>query len=321
MGTLVARAAFVAFAAAGQLACAQAWPSKPVRYVVPFPPAGATDILARIVAEKISGPLGQQVVVENRAGAAGNLGTELVAHSAPDGYTVLMATAAQSINETLYAKLNFSLARDFAPIALVAHVPNIMEVHPSVPAKTVKEFIALAKAHPGQINYASSGSGTSIHLSAELFKMMTGVDMVHVPYKGSGPALTDLMAGQVSVMFDNLPSSMPYIKSGRLRPLAVTTKTRYPGLPDVPTIAESGVPGYEAIAWFGMLGPAAMPRDVVMRLNAEINRAIQLPDVAERFAQQGAIPEPMTPETFSAFIRGEIAKWAKVVKASHAKVD
>jgi len=322
MNAIKARAAvFVAAAALAQLACAQSWPSKPIRYVVPFPPAGATDILARIVAEKISGPLGQQVVVENRAGAAGNLGMELVARSAPDGYTVVMSTAAQSINETLYPKLSFSLARDFAPIALVAHVPNIMEVHPSVPAKTVKEFIALAKAHPGQINYASSGSGTSIHLSAELFMMMTGVRMVHVPYKGSGPALTDLMAGQVSVMFDNLPSSMVYIKAGRLRPLAVTTRTRYPGLPDIPTVAEAGVPGYEAIAWFGMLGPAALPRDVVMRLNTEVNRAIQLPDVAERLAQQGAIPEAMTPENFGAFIRGEIAKWAKVVKASGAKVE
>jgi len=314
-------AALTLMCLAAHPAFAQAWPSKPIRYVVPFPPAGATDILARIVAEKISPPLGQQVVVENRPGAAGNLGTELVARSAPDGYTVLMATAAQSINETLYTKLSFSFARDLAPIALIAHVPNIMEVHPSVPAKTVKEFIALAKAHPGQINYASSGSGTSIHLSAELFKIMTGVDMVHVPYKGSGPALTDLMAGQVSVMFDNLPSSMAFIKSGRLRPIAITTATRYPGLPDIPTIAESGVPGYEAIAWFGMVGPAALPRDVVTRLNAEVNRAVNLPDVQERFAQQGAIPEPLTPEKFGTFIQGEIAKWAKVVKVSGAKVD
>ena len=300
---------------------AQAWPSKPVRYVVPFPPAGATDILARIIAEKITPTLGQQVVVENRAGAAGNLGMELVARSVPDGYTVIMATAAQSINDTLYTKLPFSLQRDFVAIGLVAHVPNIMEVHPSVPAKTVKEFIALAKSRPGLINYASSGSGTSIHLSAELFKQMTGVDMLHVPYKGSGPALTDLMAGQVSVMFDNLPSSMAYIKAGRLRAIAVTTATRYAGLPDVPTIAESGVPGYEAVAWFGMIGPAAMPKDVVTRLNAEINRAVRLPDVKERFAQQGAIPDPISPESFGTFIGGEIAKWAKVVKASGAKVE
>ncbi len=302
-------------------ALAQAWPSKPIRYVVPFPPAGATDILARIVAEKITPVLGVQVVVENRPGAAGNVGTELVARSAPDGYTILMATAAQSINETLYTKQSFSLERDLVPVALIAHVPNIMEVHPSVPAKTVKEFIALAKSRPGQINYASSGSGTTIHLSAELFKTLTGVDMVHIPYKGSGPALTDLMAGQVSVMFDNLPSSMPYLKSGRLRAIAVTTRTRFPALPEIPTINESGVPGYEAIAWFGVVAPLATPREIVTRLNTEINRAVKLPDVQERFAQQGAIPEPVDPEKFGAFIHGEIIKWAKVIKVSGARVE
>src|SRR5262249_47948154 len=229
------------------------------------------------------------VVVENRPGAAGNVGMEFVAKSAPDGYTVVMSTAAQFINETLYTKLNFSLTRDFAAVALIAHVPNIMEVHPAVPPKQVKEFIALAKSRPGQLNYASSGSGTSIHMSAELFKMMTGVSMLHVPYKGSAPALVDLMAGQVQVMFDNLPSSMPYLNQGRLRAIAMTTAKRYPGLPDVPTISESGVPGYEAVAAFGVLAPAGTPREVVTRLNAEINRAIRLPDMQERFAQQGAI--------------------------------
>ena len=306
---------------AAPAALAQAWPSKPIRYVVPFPPAGATDILARFVADKLSPALGQQVIVENRAGAAGNIGMDLVAKSPADGYTVVMATAAQFINETLYAKLPFSLQRDFAAVALIAHVPNIMEVHPSVPARTVKEFIALAKSRPGQINYASSGSGTSIHMSAELFKMMTGVDMVHITYKGSGPALIDLMAGQVSVMFDNLPSSMPYLKSGRLRAIAVTTSKRYAGLPEVPTIAESGVPGFEAVAAFGIVAPAATPREVIARLNTEVNKAIRLPDMQERFAQQGAIPAPGTPEEYGAFIRGEIAKWAKVVKASGAKVE
>ena len=302
-------------------AMAQAWPAKPIRYVVPFPPAGATDILARFVGDKLSPVFGQQVIIDNRPGAAGNVGTDFVAKSAPDGYTILMATAAQFINETLYTKLPFSLERDFAAVALIAHVPNIMEVHPSVPARTVKEFITLAKSKPGQINYASSGSGTSIHMSAELFKMMTGVDMVHVPYKGSGPALIDLMSGQVSVMFDNLPSSMPYLKSGRLRAIAVTTSGRYPGLPAVPTISESGVRGFEAVAAFGVVAPVATPRNVIMRLNTEINRAIQLPDMRERFAQQGAIPAPGTPEEFGAFIHSEIAKWAKVVKASGARVE
>ncbi|HKA44524.1 MAG TPA: tripartite tricarboxylate transporter substrate binding protein [Burkholderiales bacterium] len=300
---------------------AQQYPSKPIRYVVPFPPAGATDILARFVAEKLVPVLGQQVVVENRPGVSGNLGMEHVAKSAPDGYTIVMCTAAQFINETLYPKIAFSLPRDFVAIGLVAHVPNIMEVHPSVPARTVKEFIALAKQKPGQMNYASSGSGTSIHMSAELFQMMTGTKMLHVPYKGSAPALIDLMAGQTQVMFDNLPPSMPYIKTGRLRPIAVTTAKRYPGMPDIPTIAESGVPGYEAVAAFGVLAPAGTPRDIVVRLNSEINRAIRLPDMQERFAQQGATPAPGTPEEYGAFVRSEITKWAKVVKVSGAKVE
>ena len=300
---------------------AQQYPTKPIRYVVPFPPAGATDILARFIAEKLTPALGQQVVVENRAGASGNIGMEHVAKSPPDGYTIVMCTAAQFINETLYPKIAFSLPRDFAAVALVAHVPNIMEVHPSIPSRTVKEFIALAKSRPGQINYASSGSGTSIHMSAELFKMMTGTSMLHVPYKGSGPALLDLMSGQVQLMFDNLPSSMPYLKAGRLRPIAVTTAKRYPGLPEIPTISESGVPGFEAVAAFGILAPAGTPREIVARLNTEVNRALKLPDMQERFAQQGAIPAPGTPEDYGAFIRSEIAKWAKVVKVSGAKVE
>jgi tripartite-type tricarboxylate transporter receptor subunit TctC len=259
--------------------------------------------------------------VENRPGAAGNVGTDLVAKSAPDGYTILMLTVAQSISETLYTKLPYSLQRDLAPVALIARVPNVMEVHPSVPAKTVKEFIGLAKARPGQINFASAGSGTSIHMSAELFKMMTRVDVVHIPYKGSAPALIDLVAGQVSVMFDNLTSSVGYIKSGRLRALAITTTARYPGLPDLPTVAESGVPGYEASAWFGIVAPAGTPRDIIARLNMETNRAVNPSDTQERFAQQGAIPAPGTSEDFGAYIRAEIAKWAQVVKVSGAKVD
>lgn len=318
----VARAAaLMLLCLAAQSAFAQAWPSKTIRYIVPFPPAGATDILARWVAEKLIPVLGQSVVVENRAGAAGAVGTELVARSAPDGHTILMATAAQSISETLYTKQPFSFQRDLAPVALIARVPNVMEVHPSVPAKTVKEFIALAKSRPGQLNYASSGSGTTLHMSGELFKLLAGVDMLHVPYKGSAFALTDLMAGQVSVMFDNLPASMPYIKSGRLRALAITSATRYPGMPGLPTVAESGVPGYESSAWFGVVVPTGTPREAVTRLNAEINRAINLPDMRERFAQQGAIPAPGTPEEFGAYIASEIAKWAKVVKASGARVD
>ena len=315
-------AVLAAFCAVAALpAAAQPYPSKPIRYIVPFPPAGATDILARWVAEKITGPLGHSVVVENRPGAAGGVGTDLVAKSPPDGYTILMATAAQAISETLYVKQPFSFARDLTGVALIARVPNVMEVHPSVPVKTVKEFIALAKAQPGQINFASSGAGTTIHMSGELFKLLTGVNIVHIPYKGSALALTDLMSGQVSVMWDNLPASMPYIKAGRLRAIAITTAARYPGLPELPTVAESGVPGYEASAWFGIVAPAATPRDAVARLNTEVNRAINLPDMKERFAQQGATPAPGTPEDFSAWIRAEIMKWGKVVKASGAKVE
>ncbi len=302
-------------------AAAQAWPSRPIRYIVPFPPAGATDILARIAADKISGPLGQPVVVENRPGAAGNVGTELVVKAPADGYTILQATVAQSISETLYTNLPFSFGRDLAPVALIARVPNVMIVHPSVPANSVQEFIALAKARPGQINFASSGSGTSIHMSAEMFKMLTGVDMVHIPYKGSGPALADLLGGQVSVMFDNLTSSIGHIRSGKLRALAITTATRYPALPDLPTMQEAGVAGYEASAWFGIVAPKATPMEIVNRLNSEVNKMLALPDVKEKLLQQGAIAAPGTPEQFGAFIQDEIAKWAKVVKASGAKVE
>jgi tripartite-type tricarboxylate transporter receptor subunit TctC len=321
MNTSIRVCSLILLALATSSVLAQDWPTRPIRYVVPFPPAGATDILARFVADKLAPALGRPVVVENRAGASGNLGTDYVAKSPPDGYTMLMLTVAQTISETLYTKLPFSLGRDFAPVALVARVPNVMEVHPSVPAKTVKEFIALAKARPGQINYASSGSGTSIHMSAELFKMMTGVDIVHVPYKGSGPALIDLISGQVSVMFDNLTSSIGYINSGRLRALAITTATRYPGLPNLPTVSESGVPNYEASAWFGVVVPLRTPREVIVRLNTEINRAINLPDMRERFMQQGAIPAPGTPEEFGKHIHAEVVKWAKVVKVSGAKVE
>src|SRR3989449_5676520 len=264
---MFARIAFAFFAASLAAAAAQAqtWPSKPVRYVVPFPPAGATDITARIIADKISGPLGQSVVVENRPGAAGNVGSEFVAKSAPDGYTMLQVTVAQSISATLYAKLNYDLEKDLAPAAMVALVPNVMIVNSSLPAKSVAEFIALAKAKPAKINFASSGSGTSIHMSAEMLKMLTGGDMVHIPYKGSGPALADLLGGQVDVMFDNLTSSIGHIRGGKLRAMAVTTVTRYPGLADVPTNQEGGVAGYGAKPWVGIMGPQSTPRAVRMR--------------------------------------------------------
>jgi tripartite-type tricarboxylate transporter receptor subunit TctC len=321
INSIVRATALALLCLAAPAALAQAWPAKPIRFVVPFPPAGATDILARFIAEKLAPVLGQQVVIENRAGAAGAVGTELVAKSAPDGHTILMATAAQSISETLYTKQPFSFARDLVPVALVARVPNVMEVHPSLPVRTVEEFIALAKSRPRQINFASSGAGTTLHMSGEMFKLLTGVDILHVPYKGSALALTGILSGEASVMWDNLPASMPYIKSGRLRAVAITTLTRYPGLPNLPTIAESGVPGYDSSAWFGVVAPAGTPPAIVARLNAEINRAVGLADMRERFAQQGALPASGTPEEFGAFILSEIAKWAKVVKASGAKVE
>jgi len=317
---LAATFASLAMAISG-LALAQGWPSRPIRYVVPFPPAGATDITARITADRITGPLGQPVIVENRPGAAGNVGTAMVAKAAPDGYTILQLTVAQSISQTLYTKLDYNLERDLEPVALIAMVPNVMEVNPSVPAHTVQEFIALAKSKPGQIFFASSGSGTSIHMSAEMFKMMTGVDIIHVPYKGSGPALTDLVGGQVSVMWDNLPSSISFIKSGKLRALAVTSATRFPELPDVPTMQEAGVPGFEATAWFGIVAPKGTPKEIITRINSEVNRALETPEVKEKMLRQGAVATPRTPEQFGEFIRNEVAKWSKVVKASGAKVD
>ena len=312
--------AVLAASLAATAAQAQTWPSKPVRYIVPFPPAGATDILARIMAERLSGPFGQSVVVENRPGAAGNVGTEFVAKSPPDGYTILQLTVAQSISATLYEKLNYGLEKDLIPVAMIALVPNVMIVNPSVPAKSVAEFIALARSRPGRINFASSGSGTSVHMSAEMFKMLTGVNIVHSPYKGSGPALADLMGGQVDVMFDNLTSSIGLIRSGKVRALAVTTSTRYQELPDVPTVQET-VPGYEATAWFGIVAPAGTPREVVMRINGEVNRALAHADVKEKLAQQGALARSWTPEEFGSFIHNEVVKWAKVVKASGAKVE
>ena len=303
-------------------ASAQTYPNKPIRLVVPFPPAGTTDILAREVGQRLTEALGQSVVIDNRPGAAGNIGSDIVAKSAPDGYTLLMCTvSSHAINPSLYSKLPYDHIKDFAPVILVARVPNVLEVNPGVPVNTVADLIKLAKEKPGQINFASSGSGTSIHLSGELFKTMTGVDMVHVPYKGSAPALADLMGGQVQVMFDNLPSSLQQIKAGKLRAIAVTSSERAPALPDIPTIAESGVPGFEATSWFGVLAPAGTPPAIVNRLNAEIDKWLQSDSGKAQLLEQGALPAGGTPDEFAAYIRAETEKWAKVVKLSGAKVD
>jgi len=298
------------------------YPSKPIRIVVPFPAGGTTDILARAVAQKLTETGGQPVVVDNRPGAGGNIGAELVAKSAPDGYTLLMGTVGtHAINPGLYAKMPYDHQRDFAPVILVAGVPNVLVVHPAVPVNSVQELIAYAKANPGKLNFASSGNGTSIHLSAELFKTMAGVQMTHVPYKGSSPALQDLVGGQVQLMFDNLPSSLALIKAGKLKALAVTSKERAAALPDVPTIAESGLPGFEASSWFGLLAPAGTPQPIIAKLNAEIAKWLATPEAKEKMLGQGANAAGGSPDDFARFIATETAKWQKVVKESGAKVD
>jgi tripartite-type tricarboxylate transporter receptor subunit TctC len=301
---------------------AASYPSKAIRVVVPFAAAGTTDIVARAVGAEMTKAWGQSVLVENRPGAGGNLGSDIVAKAPPDGYTLLVgAVSPQAINVSLYPDIPYNVMRDFEHITLLAAVPNVLEVHPSVPVRTVKELIDYAKARPGQLSYASSGSGTSIHLSAELFKSMTGIEMVHVPYKGSAPAVTDLIAGRVQLMFDNLPSSLQQIKAGKLRALAVTSARRAATLPEIPTIAEAGLPGYEATSWFGMHAPAKTPRDIIAKIHGTVSKALKSPEMNERLTSQGAEPVGNTPEEFSAFVQAEIQKWAKVVKASGSKVD
>lgn len=299
-----------------------AWPAKPIRLVIPFPPGGATDILGRMVAQELNKALGVSVIAENRAGAGGNIGAEAVAKSAPDGYTLLMGTiGTQSINQSLYPKLPYDPVKDFAPVTLVATVPNVLVVNPSVPANSVKELIALAKSKPGKLNYGSSGNGSSVHLSGELFKSMTGTFMTHIPYRGSAPAVADLLAGQLDLMFDNLPSVISHIKSGRLRALGVTSPKRSPSLPDLPTIAEAGVPGYDATSWFCLVAPAGTPQPVIGRIQQIVARALGTPEIREKLLTLGAEGVGNTPEAFGQFIRAEAAKWAMVVKVSGAKID
>jgi tripartite-type tricarboxylate transporter receptor subunit TctC len=319
----LALAAFAVLCAAFATgASAQGFPTKPIRIVVPFPAGGTTDVLARAAAQKLTETLGQPAVVDNRPGAGGNIGAELVAKSAPDGYTLLMGTVGtHAINPGLYPKLPYDHVKDFAPVILVAGVPNVLVVNPSLPVNSVQELVAYAKANPGKLNFASSGNGTSIHLSAELFKLMAGVQMTHVPYKGSAPALQDLVGGQVQLMFDNMPSSLALIKAGKLKALAVTSKERAPALPDVPTIAESGLPGYDASSWFGLLAPAGTPPPAIARLNGEIAKWLATPEAREKLLAQGANAAGGTPEDFARFIAAETAKWQKVVKESGAKVD
>lgn len=328
--TLLAGLAAGAAASVVPAAWAQAaWPSKPVRIVVPFAPGGTTDLLARAIAPELSRAFGQQFVVENKGGAGGNIGADQVAKSPADGYTILMGTVGtHGINKALYARMPYDPQKDFAPITLVAGVPNVMVVNAEKAAQrniqNVADFIKYAKANPGKLNMASSGNGTSIHLAGELFKSMAGVFMTHFPYTGSGPALLALMAGDMDVMFDNLPSSMPHIKSGKLKALAVTSSQRSAALPDAPTVEQAGGPalkGFEASSWFGLVAPAGTPADVVNRVQQETAKALNLPAVKERLLSQGAIPSGNTPAEFTRFIDAEIRKWAPVVKTSGAKVD
>ena len=303
-------------------ATAQAYPTKPITIIVPFSAGGTTDILARVVGQALTAELGQSVIIDNRAGAGGNIGGQLAARSAADGYTLFMGTVGtHAINESLYKKMPFDPIKDFAPLSRVANVPNLLVAHPSQPFKTVPEMIAYAKANPGKLNFGSSGSGSSIHLSGELFKSMAKVDMVHIPYKGSAPAVNDLLGNQIAIMFDNMPSAIQHVRAGKLRAIAVTTAKRSPELPNVPTIAEAGVPGYEATSWFGLFAPSATPAPIVAQLNKAVVKVLGQADVKQKIADQGGEVVAETPAQFAAFIKAETAKWGKVVKDSGASVD
>ncbi len=299
-------------------ALAQSYPAKPIRFLVGFAPGGSNDIIARMLAQKLTENMGQSVVVENRGGANTAIATELMARTAPDGYTILLNAPGHATNPALM-KLAFDPIRDFAFISLVAESQNLAAVHPSFPPRNVEELIAFSKRRPGEINYASSGTGTTVHLSAELFQHMAGVKWVHVPYKGGGPASIELLAGQTSLMFSNLPTVIQYVRGGRLRALAVTGAKRSPAVPNIPTVAESGIPGYEVTNWFGVSAPAKTPRAIIDRLNSEIVRALNSPDLRERMTAQGADPVGNTPEQYTAFIQNEIVKWAKVIQAAGIK--
>ena len=312
------------FVASALLACvagAQTYPSKPVRVIVNFPPGAGVDIATRLVTAKLSESFGQQFVIDNRAGAAGNIGVELAAHAAPDGYTLLSATAAAAISQTVFSKIGFDLNRDFAPVAMIASTPFVLAVNPSLPVKSLQEVIALAKSKPGQLSYATPGTGSTPHLAFELFKMQVGIDVLHVPYKGMVPAVTDVIGGNVSMTLGNTLTVMPNVKTGRLRGIAITTAVRSAIAPELPTFEESGLPGFESGTWYGIMAPANTPRDIVTRLNGAVVRSVQLADVRAKLIAQGAEPLYGTPEQMGQFVRNEITKWGKVVRASGARFD
>ena len=307
---------------AGSSLAQTVYPAKAIRYVVPFPAGGPLDIVARAIGQELNKSWGQPVVIDNRPGAGGNIGADLVAKAPADGYTILMgAVSTHAINVTLYNKLPYDPIRDFAPVTLITSVPNVLVVHPSVPANNVKELIALAKSRPGQLNFASGSTGSAGHLAGELFNSMAGVRMTHIPYKGAAPAVVDLMAGHVSLMFDNMSSALPNIKATRVRALAVTTLKRSPLLPQLPTISDAGLRGFDIATWFGIFAPAGAPPDIVARLNGEIVRILHTPEMKERLALLGAEPIGNKPDEFAAFVRAEIPKYAKVIQASGARAD
>lgn len=301
-------------------AMAQNYPAKTVRMVVGYPPGGPTDLIARIVSQKLSESWGQQVIVDNRPGASGMIGAELTVRAAPDGYTLLMVPVTYAVTPSLYPKMTYDAAKDLAPVAQVAAAPFILVVHPTLPVKTVKDLITLARSRPAQLNYASASTGGMPHLAGELFNTMTGVKMIHIPYKGAAPATTDLLAGQVQLMFNNMLSAMPQVKNGRLRAIAVTSSKRSAAAPELPAIAET-VPGYEASGWYAALGPAAMPRELIGKINNDMNRIMKMPDVMQRLAGDGVEAVGTTPDQFGTYLRSEISKWGKVVQASGAKAD
>lgn len=301
---------------------AQSYPSKPIRLIIPFPPGGSTDILGRSLAQKLSEAWGQQVLVDNRGGAGGTIGADLAAKAPADGYTLLMGhIGTLAVNVSLYPKLSYDPVRDFAPVSLVALVPNVLVVHPALPVKNVTELIAYAKANPGKLNYSSGGNGSAAHLAVEYFKLQTKTEIVHVPYKGTGPSVTDLIAGQVSMTMTGAPAVMPHVQSGRIRALGVSSPQRIPALAQIPTVAESGVPGFDATQWYGVVAPVGTPKDIVARLNAEIRKIMQSKEMLERLNTEGAISAAGTPEQFDAYIKSEIARWGAVVKAAGMKAD
>ena len=311
----------ITLSTAALLAHAQNYPAKPVRFIIPFPPGGPTDIMGRLAAQRLTEVWGVQVVADNRAGAGGNIGAEMCARSPPDGYTICMLTVAQSISPSIYPKLGFDPLKDFAHVTLMATLPSLLMVHPSLPVKNVKELVALAKAKPAILTYASTGNGTSPHMLMEMFKWMAGVDLVHVPYKGASPAIIDQISGQIDVAFSTAIAALPFVQQGKVRAIAISTKDRFPPLPDLPTVEQGGVKGFDGSSWQGVVMPANTPRELVVKVNAELARMLKAPDMKERILQQGGIASGNSPEEFTAFIKSETEKWAKVAKAAKVRLE